>query len=318
MEHSSDRGHALEASASTLWTILFMAYSSSTFVSEFGHGWVALWTILLVLTPVVLAGLPNVLDQRRHSVPILVSYVLYVIVPAMLQLCKPDDVRTTRAQLFDVATVLVIWLPLEFKLLSKNISPTGKVTVWGLLTAALNILNTFTVLRPLSRHEFARELGYSFKLSASDVVVSLLFSALYVAAVVPLATATKFAKVRSRLSLRQRPQRELAAFFGMYMSALTEELLFRGLIQNMLEQQTSKNSVLALIGGAFAYAVAHISKSKLGFSSPNYRFALCAFVSGLVCGITWRVTSKVTASGITHVVADYLLYRVLFTKAEQA
>lgn len=315
---SSSRSQTLEASASTIWTLLFFAYSSSTFVSEFSHGWPASWTVLFVLTPVTLAGLPNILDNRPYAVPILISYYLYILIPAFLQLMKPSDVTSSASELIDLVTVLAIWLPLELKILSKNLSPTGKVSVWGLLTTALTILNTFTVLQPFSLLGHARDLGYTFKFSLDNVLISAALAIVQVVIVVPFAITIGFAKRRQGFSLKQKPAREAAAFMGMYMSALTEELLFRGLIQNMLEQRTSPNSIIALVGASLVFAAGHLSKRKLGWGPPNIRFAACAFISGIVSGIAWRVTSKVTASAITHAISDYMLYRILLTNGFQS
>lgn len=318
MSSSGSRSQTLEASASTIWTLLFFAYSSSTFVSEFGHGWHASWTVLFVLTPVTLAGLPNILDNRPYAIPTIISYYLYILIPAFLQLAKPSDITSSASELTDFATVLAIWLPLELKLLSKNLSPTGKVSVWGLLTTALTILNTFTVLRPFPHSDHGRDLGYTFKLSLHNVLISVALSIVQLAILFPLAITIGFARRRQRLILKQKPAREAAAFMGMYMSALTEELLFRGLIQNMLEQRTSPNSIVALLGASLLFAAGHLSKTKLGSSPPNTRFATCAFVSGVVSGIAWRATSKVTASAITHAASDYVLYRILLTDGIQS
>lgn len=241
----------------------------------------------------------------------LLSYLIYAIIPSLLQLIKPNDYFSLTSELCDLFTVLLIWLPLELKLLNSNLSPTGKVPVWGLLTAALNILNIFTVLRPFTHVDHARDIGYSFKLSPSDFATSILLAFVSIAAVIPVSMITSFAKFSPRPSTHLRADKEIPAFIGKYMSALTEELLFRGLIQNMIEQRMSPNSPLALLLASLAYALVHIPKSKLGHSSPNYRFALSAFISGTVCGFVWRSTGKVTASAITHALSDSILYRFL-------
>lgn len=318
MTTSSSRGHTFEASASTIWTLLFLAYSSNTFVSEFGQGWKASWTIGLVILPVILAGLPNVMDGRKHALPILLSYIAYAIIPGVLQLLKPHDYSSRQSELFDVITVAVIWLPLEFKLLSRRLSATGKVTAWGSLTAALNIINTFTILRPFTKVEHAHGLGYTYKLTTYDVITSVLFAGICIAIVLPIASVIKFAKIRRRPTLQQKPNRELAVFIGLYMSAVTEELLFRGLIHNMIQQRFSDRSLLPLIFSSLAYAVAHVSKTKLGFEPPNVRFGVCAFIGGLVYGIVWQLTSKVTAAAVTHAIADFVLYRTLLGEFAQS
>lgn len=311
MPVSGGRGQALESLASTCWTLLFLAYSSSTFVGEFGHGWPAAWTIILVLTPVTLAGTSSILDGRPGAVRILISYLLYVLIPSFLQLTKSEDVNSLNSELSDLATVLIIWLPLELKLLSTDLSPTGKVTVWGLLTAALNIVNIFTVLRPFSALSHARELGYSFKLQASEIGIGMVLAVVCAVLSIPLALLMRFARVK--MPSGRKPGIELATFGGLYMSAISEELLFRGLIQNMLEQRLGQNSTLALIISSVLYSLGHISKSKLGFDPPNFRLACLALVSGILCGLSWRLTGKVTGSAITHAGCDYILWRVVLS-----
>lgn len=312
MPAAGGRAHALESSASMCWTLLFLAYSSSTFVGEFGHGWPAAWTVLLVILPVTLAGTPGILDKKPGAVTVLFSYLLYAVIPSLLQLAKPEDVNSLNSELADLATVLVIWLPLEFKLLSTDLSPTGKVTVWALLTAALNIVNCFSVLRPFSALSHARDLGYSFKLQQSEIAIGLLLGILCVALSVPLAALIRLGRIK--MPVRRRPDKEIATFMGLFMSAIAEELLFRGLIQNMLEQRMGQQSTLALTLASIFYALAHLRKSKLGFEPPNFRLAVVAFVSGIACGLSWRLTGKVTGSALTHAVCDYVLWRVALSQ----
>lgn len=313
MSRARGRSQSLEGTASTVWSLLFFAYSSSTFVSEFPNGWPALWTVLFVLAPVLLTGAANILDKRPKAVPLLLLYVLYVVVPSLVQLSKPpSDGKSTTSHLFDFATVILIWLPLELKLLSKDFSPTGKVTVWALLTAALNIVNIFTVLNPFPQ---SSSLGYSYKLSIFDTATALAFSVVCIMAVLPLAVALSFGKFRSNFfTLKQRAPQEVAVFFGMYISAVTEELLFRGLIHNMIRQRSNDNSFIPLSSSSVLYAIAHVSKSKLGFKAPNYRFAAIALFSAAFYGMVWHITGKVTASALTHAIVDFAMYRMFLSE----
>lgn len=316
MPEPGGRSHALEASASMVWTLLFLAYSSSTFISEFGTGWTASWTILLVILPVTLAGTPAILDGRRGSVGILLSYILYVLIPSVLQLLKPADYTSITSELVDFFTVSIIWLPLELKLLSKDLSPTGTVTAWGLLTAALNIVNIFTVLRPLSELSHAREIGYSFKMSPIEILYAVFLSLAFIGLAIPLATSTRLGKFKLPGILKV--EREIPTLIGLYMSGIAEELLFRGLIQNMLEQRLGRSSPLALSIAALIYGGVHIRKAKLGIEAPNYRYALVATLAGFTCGLAWRWTGKICASAITHATGDYLLWNIFLKQTNEA
>lgn len=312
MPETGGRAHALESTAAMVWTLLFLAYSSSTFLSEFGTGWSASWSMFVVILPVSLAGTPAILDRRPGAVKMLVIYLAYAFIPSLIQLFKDRKNDYVMSEIADVATVLAIWFPLEMKLLSTDFSPTGKVTAWGLLTAALNIVNIFTVLCPLSDVPQARELGYSFKLSAMDLFQAFSLTIAYAGTAVPLAVAIQFARL-ARPKLGQ-PERAAAVLVGLYMNALAEELLFRGLLQNMIEQRLGQNSVLALLLSATAFGLAHLSKSKQGFEAPNFRFFAIALVSGVFCGLTWRWTGKTTASALTHSMGNFLLWHAFLRK----
>lgn len=309
------RGHAMEATASMIWTLLFFAYSSSTFLSEFSRGWPAAWTAFLVIAPVTIAGTPKVLERRPGAVENLLCYMAYGLVPSFIQLLQHTEISSLWSELADLATVLIIWLPLELKLLSEELSATGKVTAWGLLTAALNIVNIFSVLRPFSTVTNARELGYTFKVSIPDILVALFYAVVY--AFVGMVTAMVIQFARFTRPSRLKPEREILTLLGMYMSGLGEELLFRGMIQNMLEQRLGQNSLVALVVASVAYGIAHLRRPKQGFSAPNVRYAAVTAACGMLCGLTWRITGKVTASAITHAVGDYLIWRAFLRKSNE-
>lgn len=312
MPGPGDRSQMFEGLASMCWTMLFFSYSSNTFKSEFGHGWVASWTILFVLVPIGFVGAAAILDRRPGAIKMVASYLIYAILPGLIQLAKPEDYKSMAAELADLFTVLVIWLPVELKLLSTDLSPTGKVTVWGRLTAALNIINCFTVLRPFSEVEHARDIGYTYKFTLDEVFPAVAASAVSLAVAIPLALIMRFGKLKQPNDFKI--QQELPAFVGLYMNAITEELLFRGLILNMLEQRLGQNSLIALLVSAAAYAAVHIQKSKLDTEPPNIRFACLSFIISLACGVIWRYTGKVTVSAITLAIFNSVMWRIALGK----
>lgn len=148
-----------------------------------------------------------------------------------------------------------------------------------------------------------------------NVSVALLFAAFALAGSVALAVALDFAKFRRRfLKFRQPPHREAAVFFGMYVSAVTEELLFRGLMQNMAARVHHAPPLAPLLASCLAYSAAHVSKKKMGWRPPNYRFAFLAFVQAIFYGLVWQLTEKVTASALTHAIVDFGMYRMFLAE----
>lgn len=98
-------------------------------------------------------------------------------------------------------------------------------------------------------------------------------------------------------------------FLGMlWVVTLSEEFIFRGLLQNWLEEW-SRNRYVALAVTSVMFGSAH-----LGFHGafPNWRFAIVAAVFGVFCGLAWREYRSVPASMVAHAtVATF--YRVFFS-----
>ena len=111
--------------------------------------------------------------------------------------------------------------------------------------------------------------------------------------------------------LRPHPHGLLLAtgeFFGiLWVVALSEEFLFRGLLQQWLEGWTGSGI------GALAIASIVFGSAHLGFHGvfPNWRFSIVAAIFGLCCGLAWRETRSIQASMVTHALAA-TVYRVFF------
>jgi uncharacterized protein len=92
----------------------------------------------------------------------------------------------------------------------------------------------------------------------------------------------------------------------LFFTAWPEELLFRGLLQNLLSR-ASNNEHVGWIGASILFGFSHIT--NLGF--PNWRYVLLASIAGLFYGWTWRKTGSIFASAIVHGSVD-VLWHVLF------
>jgi membrane protease YdiL (CAAX protease family) len=86
-------------------------------------------------------------------------------------------------------------------------------------------------------------------------------------------------------------------FFGiLWVTAISEEFIFRGLLQPRLERWTS-SPVVALITTSLLFGSIH-----LGFHGafPNWRFSICAAILGLFCGLARRQTGGIQAGMVAH------------------
>jgi len=80
--------------------------------------------------------------------------------------------------------------------------------------------------------------------------------------------------------------------------ALPEEMLFRGILQNLLETRCGKGT--ALLGASLFFGLAHFNKGAIF----NWRYVLLASIAGVFYGRAWRAHRQLLASIITHTAVD--------------
>lgn len=99
------------------------------------------------------------------------------------------------------------------------------------------------------------------------------------------------------------------SFVILMFTAWPEELLFRGLLQNLLAK-ASKSELAGWWTASVLFGFSHIT--NLGF--PNWRYVILASVAGLFYGWTWRKTGSIFASALVHAAVDaawHFLFRTV-------
>jgi membrane protease YdiL (CAAX protease family) len=99
----------------------------------------------------------------------------------------------------------------------------------------------------------------------------------------------------------------IAIFFGaLWVTALSEEFFFRGLLQQWLAQWSGRQYP-ALVAASLLYGAAHLSFRTF----PNWRMAATDTVLGLFCGMAYQKTASIRTSMITHALV-VTAWRTLF------
>jgi uncharacterized protein len=80
--------------------------------------------------------------------------------------------------------------------------------------------------------------------------------------------------------------------------ALPEEMLFRGVLQNLLETRFGKRA--ALLIASLLFGLAHFNKGAIF----NWRYVFLASIAGVFYGRAWRAHRQLLASVITHTAVD--------------
>src|SRR4030095_1542655 len=205
---------------------------------------------------------------------------LYVAAPFVL-------LRLSR-KFGSVAAILAVWLPIEFRLLQAMGVPTAAAMGAGMLAGIFAFRSRPDILDVSSAFNLR-------KLNFRDAFVNF---AVFAACGIPLALGIGFIRPPQHLpDLSSIPTLVPAIFF---LNALPEEILFRGIIQHVMESAL-KSRFVALILGALIFGLSHLNN---GAELPNYKYFVMATLAGVFYGNAWRGEKNVLTSTITHTLVN--------------
>ncbi|NPA93593.1 MAG: CPBP family intramembrane metalloprotease [Chloroflexi bacterium] len=268
--------------------------------------------------------LPYLLAVNLHpSLDGLIRFAVALALPAWF-LHKSGGYRKING--WHALAVLSLWFPLEPSLFLLPLTLQGRgeilqpVVHWLTLpnvsvplapginlpvekmTLVLWALYLFTVRHPLDG------LGFTWRLNVQDFIQALRGLALFAASGVLLGLAIHFIRWRPQPS---RWSAVLLQWLGMYLFvALPEEILFRGIIQNLLTRHPRTHAWASVLA-ALIFGASHLNNATPGFPVPNWAYMLIATLAGLAYGLVWQRQRKVTASALTHASVN-ILWRLLF------
>jgi len=196
----------------------------------------------------------------------------------------------------DVLVISMLWLPLDFRWTMDSWRwPRGQAAYAfnSLLVVNLGVA-LFISYRKLE------DAGYRFRLRQVDIREGLFNFFLFAAIGLPLGYALNFIAYNHRaLSIVAF----LLSVSGIFLFiAIPEELLFRGIIQNLL-QKTFKRPYVALIISALIFGAAHLNN---GQPQPNWRYFLPASIAGVFYGLAFMRARSLIAPAIVHTLVDML------------
>ena len=213
--------------------------------------------------------------------------------------------RGERPNRYDLLTAVFLYVPVELSALARAWQPAqhGLPSPSHAFSQVLGMnlaLFCFLVIRPLDG------IGFTFRLKRPDVAQALLAFAWFFPLALAFAMATGLVPFRPHLP---DPAHVIPVILGKtLMVALPEEVLFRGLLLNlMLRAATSaRGRVMALLVTSVIFGLSHLNNHPLF----DWRYVTIATVAGIAYGIVYMRTGKVTASAITHGLIDVV--RALF------
>ena len=198
--------------------------------------------------------------------------------------------------LVNICSVLLLWLPFEFELYKIGYETDLPVTF------AMIILMFYSIYFLFSNQNRLVSVRQSFKLTSSDIKISMIGYLGLVSAIVPIGFGIGFLK----FTLFE-PSLWLffnALFVGYFLVALPEELLFRYLMTDLLRPFISKKNILLLVT-AVIFGVAHLNNQAQDIFQLNWGYCLLATIAGIGYGAVFYKTNKVSAAAITHMLVNF-------------
>jgi CAAX protease family protein len=250
-----------------------------------------LFAIPAVLSALFLAVAAHL---NAFSFPLAGLILAYTFLPtAVAYLARHNPPPTWQ----DFVVIALLWFPLEFSLGHQFIpKPAQRIlhlTAYGV--AILLALSIFLWFRRLS--------GMKINLprSGRDFVNLLIGFVACAPILIPLGRAIGFLP-----PFHFPPNPSITRIGSQYLiilaiTALPEEILFRGLIQNCIAQRLG-TSITTLLLSAFIFGCAHLDNGPGPL--PNWRYMILATIAGIAYGKVFEKSSSIFASAGLHALVD--------------
>lgn len=251
--------------------------------------WIALSASLSLLAPYAIFGL----GTGTFSAHAALKLAAYVAVPSLLLL--PDRISPAQtASWRDFVALAALAVPIPAHWLQGIWNWPEEVYFFLPLTSVCTGICAFVVVRGLEN------VGYSLIWRAGDLRKGLVNFVLFAIPALPLGYAMHFIRFH-----RQRvPAGEFTLqFVEIYLTvAIPEELLFRGLLQNLLAKTIRRGPPgrYALIIASLIFGASHFHHPPV----PNWRYCIMATLAGLLYGDAYQARDCTSCSALTHTLVD--------------
>jgi len=239
----------------------------------------------------------------------LLVVLAYLLVPwALVQL----HVRLSRGQEPRLSVplllaILALWLPVETGVLSGLKLPSDRGIPVSHLLGLVAALYLFLVVARLEG------MGYTYRLPARDWSTATVYFSVFAAVIgVPVAVSLHF--ITSSSQVRAIWSWPLYGLFIFFFIAVPEEILFRGILHNLLQKRLGRRVWPALIISSVIFGLAHSNNSAppyvpvhlpfLGEILFPWVYVLLASLAGVFYGLAYVKRGKLTTAALVHAMVD--------------
>lgn len=211
---------------------------------------------------------------------------LYTLIPTAC-------IYIAKCSLFDLAVILMLWLPLELSVGAGLVQPWARGVLHATAYGVAVTLGVFLFLIARAWDGMKYSLPVDYRRDFKNVALGY---ASAVVLLIPLGLWIGFLNRPHlpRMSISNGVARVFFSFFG---TAFPEEILFRGLIQNWFVQRLPQ-VWLGVAIGAVIFGAAHLNNAPGPI--PNWRYMAEATVAGMIFGTVFLRSTSIFASVAVH------------------
>jgi len=265
----------------------------------------SLLSSLIPLTGLFIITIGYLLLLNRLTPSGVIMSFLYLYVPALLLWYdrQNDQIMTW----MNLTSILIVWLFIELGLVPNVSIPQDGGVSFFLLIALNSIVYSFLIIRRLDT------MGYRLQPNKDDWKHSCIYLGLFIAFfAIPIGFLTGFIhQTTNWLPLWQFPIILLGIFL---FTGLPEELLFRGLIHNLLSERFNNTSPLfILFFSSIIFGFAHINNNDPPFIYVHlfgnqfpipWAYIILSSIAGWFYGLAYIRTGSILAPAILHAMVD--------------
>ena len=280
----------------------FVGLTQTAFIKQLRHWALTSWAPagglpFLLLVPYLIFGL----GTRTFSLVALGKLIAYILVPTALLL--PDRLQHCESLTWrDAVAMVALAVPVSAGWLQGIWTWPQDIYVFRPIFCVLVGGYAFMVLRNLEG------VGFSLVWRKNDVWDALLNLLAYALMAIPIGIALDFIHPHSTAPLRHVQglgpvMNFFFLFIGIYLTvAIPEEMLFRGILQNLLVRTIRKGprGLYGLLIASVVFGAAHLHHAPF----PNWRYAILATLAGIFYGNVYRTRQRLCASALTHALVD--------------
>jgi membrane protease YdiL (CAAX protease family) len=275
----------------------FVGLTDSGLVRELRHAATRSIAVAGVIPLALMAPyLIYALGTRTFSSHALLKLAAYLLAPVALLL--PDRMhraeQSRAAGWRDFAALLALGFPISAHWLAGIWTWPFELYFFQPLTAVCVGSYSFMVVRNLD------DVGYKLTLRKADWTDGLANFVAFSLLAAPLGYALHF--------IHFRPQSVTLTGFagrllGIYLTiAIPEELLFRGILQNLLVRSIrhGPKGLPGLLIASLVFGASHLHHAPV----PNWRYGIMASMAGIFYGNAYRTRHRLSAPALTHALVD--------------